>query len=178
MRLRSAVACFTAASCLIPILALAEPCRVTIGLVLPLTSNAASYGERAQRGAMIAQEASRDVCEASLKFGDSKFESATGLSAYRSLVQSSNIDAVITASSQVSIPVRDLAARDGVLQMAIFTSSNAFSKPSGSSFRICSRSSEEVAPLVDIVAQTLKAVAGALFLANDFGESVASDFKI
>jgi len=169
---------FIVAFCIFPIEALAQPCRVNIGLVLPLTGNAASYGERAQRGAFIAQEATRDMCEVSLKFGDSKFESASGLSAYRSLAQASSIDAVITGSSQVSIPIREVATRDGVLQIAIFTSSSSFSKPEGSSFRICPSSSEEVTPLVDLVTKTPRAVAGAIFLANDFGESVASDFKI
>jgi branched-chain amino acid transport system substrate-binding protein len=160
-----------------PASTLAEQCRVTIGLVLPLTGNAASYGERARRGATIAQESVRAICKVDLIYGDSRFESAAGVSAYRSLVQSSRVDAVITGSSMVSIPVREMAARDGILHMAIFTSANSFSKANGSSFRNCSSSSDDVAPLVDVVTKTLSAKAGAIFLANDFGEGIASDFK-
>lgn len=157
--------------------AVGESCKVTVGLVLPLTGNALSYGERAQRGALIARELVRDVCDVSLEFADSKWESAPGVTAYRLLVQRSKIDAIVTASSQVSIPIREMAARDGITQFAIFTATDAYSKPNSSSFRVCSRASDEVVPLVDVVAREPSPVVGALFLANDFGEAVTQEFS-
>jgi branched-chain amino acid transport system substrate-binding protein len=177
MRLCGALPCLITAWIAFPACLLAESCRISIGLVLPLTGNAASYGERAQRGATVAQEMVRDICDVSLVFGDSRFESSGGISAYRSLMQNTRINAVITGSSQVSIPIRDIAARDGIAQMAIFTSAESFSKPDSSSFRMSSRSHDEVLPLVDVVTQAPKPQVGAIFLANDFGEAVASDFK-
>ena len=157
--------------------ALGEPCRVTIGLILPLTGNASSYGERALKGAEVAKASMRGRCEVSLVTSDSKFESAPGVAAYRSLVLSNLLDGVVTASSQVSIPIREMASRDRIIQLAIFTAANSYSKLNGTSFRISSRSRDEVVPLVELVSRASNPKVGALVLANDFGEAISSDFK-
>lgn len=79
--------------------------EIKIGAILPLSGPVASFGKWAQNGMNIAIEDNTSNTKIVVFFEDSKFEGKTGLLAYQKLVATNNVDVIISAMSNVSIPI-------------------------------------------------------------------------
>ncbi len=106
---------------------------IKIGMVLPLTGARASIGEVAQQGALRALEdlvGSRRTAPSAIKlvFEDSQGDPAKGVAAYKKLVLD-GIKFVVTQNSNVSLAISPLVDKDKVIQLAITTTSERYSKP-------------------------------------------------
>ena len=91
-----------------------------VAVILPLTGEAAKYGEDALNGMLLAEEeikaSGREAPE--LIVGDSKGEPGTAVTVYQHTKAVSDIQACITILSGVSKAVAPIAARDGVFHFA------------------------------------------------------------
>src|SRR3989344_5089467 len=117
-----------------------------VGIILPLSGNAAFYGERTQYGIEIAREKiAKEFPDLDIEvyYGDSAYVPKEGLSAYKQLKDTKEIDAVITAASHVSLAIKPSVEEDGILQMAIFSSAGDYSSLNDLSFRTSTRNEIE-----------------------------------
>lgn len=147
---------------------------IKIGAILPLTGNAAYYGQVSQQGIEIAvQEFARENPNLSIElyYEDSAYTPKVGVDAYHKLRNVDGVDAVITAASHVSLAIQPLSTQDGILQMAIFSSAVAYTTPDDMSFRVTARSEIEDARLAEFITENGFERLGILYLNNDFGVS-------
>lgn len=127
--------------------------QTTIGLILPLTGPRASIGEDARAGALLALEALRSseaACPLNVSFEDSHGDPAAGISAFEKL-SASGVKIVVTQNSGVSLPISPLANARRIIQMAITTTSDAYSSPDDYTFRTNGGTVYEAATLADYI---------------------------
>ena len=146
--------------------------QVKIAVILPLSGSAAYYGEASMKGIELAKEELQNQfsnLELKVYYEDSLYTPKGGVDAYHKLIASEKIDAVITGASQVSLAVQPLAAKDGILQMAIFSSAEKYSTPDDISFRVSSRNEIEAEKIAEFVKGKDFESLGIVYLNNDFG---------
>lgn len=98
--------------------AIKEP--IKIGLILPLSGNAAPIGESAKNSAILAKESfgkTKNTYE--LIFEDDQADSKKTVSAFRKLVDVNNIKAVLTGFSGPGNAIAPLAEREHVIHFSI-----------------------------------------------------------
>lgn len=153
---------------------------VNIGIILPLSGNAAYYGGVSQRGADLALDRisiEYPDLEIELIYEDSQFLVPEAVSAYNRLSDIENIDAVITGASHISLAIKPLAEEDGILQMAVFSAADSYSSPNDLSFRTNPISSVDAVDLAKFVKDNGYEKVGIMYLQNDFGASYKDAFK-
>ncbi|HIH21570.1 MAG TPA: amino acid ABC transporter substrate-binding protein, partial [Candidatus Diapherotrites archaeon] len=146
--------------------------QVKIAVILPLSGSAAYYGEASMKGIELAKEELQNQfsnLELKVYYEDSLYTPKGGVDAYHKLIASEKIDAVITGASQVSLAVQPLAAKDGILQMAVFSSAEKYSTPNDISFRVSSRNEIEAEKIAEFVKGKDFESLGIVYLNNDFG---------
>ena len=165
-------------------LATAQDCQLNIGVILPLSGNAAEFGVKAKSGIGTAlglfdkkQNGESKSCSIKLYYEDSQWETAKGITAFRSLLSKYRIDAIITASSQVSLGVEPLAKQKNIPQFAIFSSTESYSSPNDLSFRLCPRAQDDLRPYNDWITKNKSKRFGILFIENEFGVGLQKEFK-
>ena len=154
--------------------------QFTIGAILPLSGNAAYYGEAAQKGINIArQRLEKEYPDIQIKivYDDSQYTPKGGITAYHALRNNNELDAVITAASQVSLAIQPLTKEDNVLQMAIFASADKYSAPNDLTFRVSARNEIEAGELVKFINKKGYKTLGMLYLNNEFGKGFAETLK-
>ena len=133
-----------------------SPKPVKIGLITPLTGPRASIGEDARQGVELAldtlgQSAEPALGRLQLIIEDSQGDPAKGVAAYKKLVLD-GVRFVLTQNSNVSLAVAPLVDRDGVIQLAITTTSEKYSTPNDNTFR----TNGPTKPEAQLMARTLK----------------------
>ena len=115
----------------------AELSPIQIGFILPLSGKRASVGKDARNGVTLALEHLNNDKTKRIQavFEDSQGDPAKGVSAYRKL-KAQGIKLIVTQNSNISLPISPLVNRNGVLQLAISTTSDRFSTPDDLTFRI------------------------------------------
>ncbi len=95
---------------------------IKIGMIIPLSGPAADYGVQMKGGAEIAkQELLKKGIDVNIVYEDSKVDPATGISAYRRLIDIENVDYMISAFTRVSLPLVEMSAKDKMpIIMTIF----------------------------------------------------------
>jgi branched-chain amino acid transport system substrate-binding protein len=152
-----------------------QPESVRVGMLLPLSGPAAYYGEQSKNGAEVALGELRILypkLNLHLDYQDTMFTSKGGLEAYKMLSSIGKPKAIITASSQVSNAVKPKAKKDGVLQMAIFAGTPAYSSPDDLSFRTSTRSEVEANYIASYIEQNYSKVV--VLTASNFEGAVAT----
>ena len=162
----------------------AQTCQLDIGVILPLSGNAAEFGVKAKSGIETSlelfnkkQNTETSSCNIKLFYEDSQWEAAKGITAFRSLLAKHKIDAIITASSQVSLGIEPLAKQKNIPQFAIFSSSESYSSPDDLSFRLCPRAQDDLRPYKDWIVKNKSMSFGILFIENEFGVGLQKEFK-
>ena len=149
--------------------------EVQIGVLLPLTGNAAYYGEASRRGIEIAKEEiqkSYPDFKLNIVYEDTQYTVQGGVAAYKKIQNTENIDAVITAASQVSLAVLPLTTQDNLLQMAIFSSTNKYSSPNDLSYRVSTKNDIEVSAIVEVIKKQEFKTLAIVYINNDFGVGI------
>ena len=135
-----------------------------VGFITPLTGARSSIGEDARRAAELAVEELRRAPEwregqIELMFQDSQGDPQIGVTAYKQLV-ARGVRFIITQNSNVSLPIAELVNHDKVLQLAISTTSDKYSRPDDLTFRMNGPTSGEAAMMASFIDGRLKAEAG------------------
>jgi branched-chain amino acid transport system substrate-binding protein len=146
----------------------AQAPRVKIGLITPLSGSRASIGEDAGQGADLAMEDLKSRGEFAngvleIVFEDSQGDPAKGVNAYKKLVME-GVKFIITQNSNVSLPIAPLANADGVIQLAITTTSDRYSTPNDFTFRTNGPTVPEALVMADFLDSRLKVEPGPLAL--------------
>src|SRR3989338_1742496 len=108
---------------------------VSIGVLLPLTTNTAAYGEDARQGIMLALEDKPVDLAANIFVEDHQADPKLALAAYEKLGAQTKLDAVISAMSPVSLALQPRLNEQHVIQMAVFSSTPDYSSIGDYSFR-------------------------------------------
>ncbi|MCK4918322.1 MAG: ABC transporter substrate-binding protein [Candidatus Pacebacteria bacterium] len=97
---------------------------IKIGVILPLTGDAASYGQTAQRGVELAVEKikNEDGIDVEVIFEDSQIDPAKAVSSLQKLINLDNIDYVLGFSSGETLAMCPISNLNEVILMTIGTS--------------------------------------------------------
>lgn len=153
---------------------------IKIGVILPLSGSAATYGDKSQKGIEIAlQELKKKYPNLDLYvyYEDSFYTAQGGVDAYQKLRSINSVDAVITGASQVSLSVLPLSTKDNILQMAIFSSNQKYTVPNDLSFRVSNKNEIETKKLANFLKEKGFKKLGILYLNNEFGVGFIDSLK-
>lgn len=154
-----------------------------IGVLFPLTGDAASYGEKGKRAidmavASINAEGGVNGRTVEVIYEDSRAEPKTGVSAMKKLVEIDKVPAVVgDIVSSVTLPVAPIAEKSRVVLMSPTSSAPAITDAGEYIYRIWPSDLAEGSALAEFaVTRGLKTVA-IFHLNNDYGLSIASIFS-
>ncbi|MBI2572457.1 ABC transporter substrate-binding protein [Candidatus Woesearchaeota archaeon] len=143
---------------------------LNIGMLLPLTTNVAAYGQDAQEGVMLALDEKPQDLTINLFIEDHQADPKVALSAYEKITIRTDLAAVITAMSPVSLALQPVLNQDHNLQMAVFSSTPDYTSLSDYSFRTTARAELENKAIVDyVISKYHYKSAAILYLNNDMG---------
>ena len=93
---------------------------IKIGIILPLSGNAAALGESARNAAILAKEKFKDTKNKyELIFEDDQADSKKTVSAFKKLVDVNQISAVITAFSGPGNAIAPLAQKEQIIHFSV-----------------------------------------------------------
>jgi len=157
--------------------------EVTIGAILPITGPASVLGEFVRNGIIVAAEeinAQGGINGRPLRviIEDSKNDPKEAISAYRKLVASERVSAVISSMSGVSSALVPLAESDRKILFATTVSASKFAAKSPWVFRLFISADIDAATAARFAHQKLNAkTAAILHVEDDMGKSFASVFE-
>jgi branched-chain amino acid transport system substrate-binding protein len=160
--------------------AVKDDSRFKVGVLLPLSGTAAYYGEVSKNGIEIAREelkAEYPDLDIEVVYEDSFYTPKGGVDGYNKLKNADNINAVITAASQVSLAVLPISNEDKVFQMAIFSSADKYTTKDDLSFRVSSRNEIEAAKVAEFIEDKNYKKIAIIYLNNDFGAGFKDSLK-
>lgn len=152
---------------------------IKIGVILPLTSSAANYGEQVKGGIDIAlKDVNKDGPKIEIVYEDNQFDPKLGLSAYEKLVKLQGIKYLITFGGNVCPYINPLAQKDQVVNFATGCNTLDFNDPLSYNFRFDVAESEASKAMITYIKTTLKPkTVGLIYLNNDWGTIVSKTVK-
>jgi len=139
-----------------------------IGVILPLTGEAASYGEQFKKG--IALNPSDNLFQ--LIFEDSKFEPTTALTAFHKLVDKDKVAALISFGGATCSVINAAAQKKSIVHIAAGCNTDSFKEAESFNFRLDVNeaiAAEKTAKYLKT--QSIKNVAF-VYVNNAWGESI------
>jgi branched-chain amino acid transport system substrate-binding protein len=107
--------------------------ELKVGVILPLTGNAASYGEQFKSGLELA---AKNYPSTTFIFEDSKFENATALTAFRKLVDIDHINALFSFGGATCEVLNSEAQQNKLLHFAAGCNTAKFNNSDSFNFRL------------------------------------------
>lgn len=152
---------------------------VRIGVILPMTGKAASYGEQVKSGIDIAlKDVNKDGQKVEIVYEDNQFDPKLGLSAYEKLTKFQNIKYLITFGGNVCPYINPLAQKDKVVNFATGCNTLDFKDQFSYNFRFDVAESEASKAVVNYVKETWSPkTVGLLYPNNDWGTIVSKTIK-
>jgi branched-chain amino acid transport system substrate-binding protein len=152
---------------------------IKIGVILPLTGNAANYGEQVKKGIDIAlKQINKDGNKIEVVYEDNQFDPKLGLSAYNKLVKVQGVKYLITFGGNVCPYINPLAQKDKIVNFATGCNTLDFNDDFSYNFRFDVSEREASKAIVSYLktSRNPKTVA-LLYLNNDWGSIVAKTIK-
>ena len=154
---------------------------IKIGALLPLSGNAANYGEGSREGIEIAKDDLKSKylnLNIQVVYEDSFYDPKRAVDGYRKLKDISNISAILTGGSQISSAVKNLSDKDNVLQMAIWSGAPSYSSGVHNfTFRVTSLADEHIPALVEYLDNHNYKKLALLYANNEFGVAFKESFE-
>ncbi len=151
------------------------PGAIEIGAILPLSGDAANYGEYSKEGISLAQS---DLAQKypdlklDIIYEDSRYSPKDGVAAYQKLTQTyTSLSAIIIGASFIAIPIKPLAEKDRVLQVAIWSSAPSYTSTHDLNFRTTLTADDTIPPILDFMKQKHLSRLAVLYANNEFGKS-------
>ncbi|NDE68130.1 hypothetical protein EB052_00825 [bacterium] len=151
-----------------------------IGDISSLSGNTAYIGESTMRGVEIGKAKAlieHPGISLNVYHEDSALMPKVGIDAYNKLRDANHMNALIVMGSNVSMAVKPLAAKDGMLFIAASTLANGFSSPDDLSARMTSKADIESVPAVDYLVSKHYSKLGIIYMQNEIGTSLDSSLK-
>jgi branched-chain amino acid transport system substrate-binding protein len=162
-----------------------EPASIEIGILLPLTGDAAQYGESMKKGIELAidevnQSHGIKGKKIILAYEDDRADPALGVSAFRKLVTINKVPAVIGgATSSVTLAVAPVAEKNKIVFLSPASSAPAITNAGDYIFRNCTSDVFDGMVMANYAVQELKLkMFGILYINNDFGLGLGNSFKV
>lgn len=153
-----------------------QTATITIGAILPLTGDAAAYGQSMRRGMELAS--SQLTCDLEILFEDSQADPKQAVSAYRKLRDVNRVSLILGPfTSGETLAVAPIAERDQTVIVATGASSPEVSEAGEYTFRIVTSDLYDA----DVVARYLAKELGAtrpaiLYINNAYGRGIHDAF--
>jgi branched-chain amino acid transport system substrate-binding protein len=151
--------------------------KIKIGIILPLTGDAASYGLSLKNG--IETGLVQDSAKVSLIYEDSKADSKIAVSAINKLVNVDKVELLLGpfTSSEV-LAVAPIAEKNKIVLIAPTASSPAITKAGDYIFRITPSDNFDGQIMANFLTKNLKLKnASVLYINNDYGIGVSTVFE-
>ena len=137
---------------------------VSIGAVLPLTGEAASYGTSLKKGLDLAL----DGCDVTIVYEDSKGEPKTAVSIVNKLISVDKVDILIgDMFTNTTMAIMPIAAKNGILLLTPTASSSELSEKGETTFRLYPSEKEEGEVLLSFYQKKFDGHKGAIIVVNE-----------
>lgn len=157
-----------------------EPEKIKIGAILPLTGDAAVYGERLKEGVELSKYffERQTKTKVNIQFEDSRLDPKEAVNAFYKLEQS-NIKFIIGPySSSEVLAIAPIAEKKHILILSPGASSPKITNAGDYIFRIVASDIYDGRVLAHFAKKDLKAVsAGIVYINNDYGFGINDTFK-
>jgi branched-chain amino acid transport system substrate-binding protein len=155
--------------------------EVKIGVLFPMTGDAASYGEKGKKAIELAIEeinAMKGGKKVSAIFEDSRAEAKTGVTSIQKLIEVDKVPVIVgDIVSAVTLAIAPIAEKGQVVVLAPTSSAPSITNAGQYIYRIWPSDLVEGTKIAEMAAQkNFKSVA-ILHLNNDYGSAIANIFK-
>ena len=155
-----------------------------VGVVLPLTGDAAAYGQSAQRAINLAFQNYNALHTSDGKsitpvFEDSRAEPAAGVAAARKLITSDRVPIIVGGmASSVTLAIAPIANQDSVVLLSPASSAPSITKAGEYVFRVCASDDIEGRQLAEFAINHFKGHEAAIaYINNDYGVGIKDVFS-
>jgi branched-chain amino acid transport system substrate-binding protein len=154
---------------------------VKIGAILPLTGDAAQYGQSGKEGLLIAQEEIKEK-NPDFKFEiiveDDKGNKNDGISAVNKLITKDNVHSIIGAMvSGVSEVIAPIVEKNKVVLMSPTSTKSSLTEAGDYFFRVCVADNFEAKSMTDFINKNYKnKKIGVVYINNAYGVGLSSNF--
>lgn len=142
--------------------------RPRVGVILPLTGEAASYGGQFKSGMMTNPHSS----ELDLHFEDSKFDSTAAIGAFHKLLDVDHVDALVSFGGATCEVLNQAAQARGLLHLAAGCNTAEFNKEGSTSFRLDVDESIAAAKTVDYFKEKKFQKVALVYVNNSWGQTI------
>ncbi|GEM_PF-5147448 len=153
---------------------------IKIGVIAPLTGNAATYGEQLKKGIDIAltQIKKENGAQLDVIFADNQFDPKIGLTAYEKLVNFEKVKYLISFGGNVCPVINPRAQKDKIVNFATGCNTLSFMEPFSYNFRFDVSEAAASKALMDYASAKLQTKKLALlYVNNDWGSIVSQTIK-
>jgi len=160
-----------------------KPQEIKIGVLFPLTGDAASYGEKGKKAIDMAidelnKEGSIHGTKVVAIYEDSRAEPKTGVAAMNKLINIDHVPAVVgDIVSAVTLPVAPIAEKNKVILLSPTSSAPAITNAGEFIYRIWPSDLAEGKALAEFARNHAYRRTAILHLNNDYGLAIAEIFK-
>ncbi len=148
--------------------------QLEAAIIIPLTGAASSVGEDFLNGMLLAKEELKS--NVLLHIEDSQTNPKEALNAAKKILESKNIDVLVSVMSITANVITPLAEQYNIPQIASVVSDDDFTEKSINNFRLFTRASED-AKLAAEFASRQKLKLSTLTILDDYGKSIKEHFK-
>lgn len=157
---------------------------ITIGAVLPLTGDTASYGKAAQRGIDLALGNNRNAQSLHtapaihVLYEDDQGQASKAISAMQKLISVDKVPVVMgSAGSSVTLAMCPIANREKVVLITPISSSKELSEKGGAFFfRVCPSDVVQASLMADWILEEGHRRVGVIFVNNSWGQGLQEEF--
>jgi len=158
-----------------------EDGRVTIGAILPLTGDAAAWGEQARNGIRLAVDQFNDAhddLEVSVNYQDTKANPTDAVSAVNSLIRSEDVPAILGGmTSATTLAAAPVSERNGVVLLSPVASSPELTDAGKFIYRIWPPDIFEANFAANWLLKNSYDSLGVVYLNDDFGVPLKNAFR-
>ena len=152
-----------------------QPKKIKVAVVIPLTGAVAFTGEDFLNGMLLAKDKINSNVE--LYIEDSQSNAKDGISAARKILDTEDIDVVVSLQSAVVVPLVGIADEYNKPLIATAISQNEFTQKSKNAFRIFPSAGQEAALQADFANKKGFKRVSLLTISDEYGASMKEQFK-
>ncbi len=153
---------------------------IKIGALIPLTGIAAAIGEENRQGIELAvKDLKIKYPELNLEvyYEDTAYDPKTALSVYERVRSLHNVSAVISGGTKISGPLKEVADRDRVVQMAIWSAAREYSETHDLNYRTTPLSDDNAPVLLEYMKEKNLKKLAVFYPIDDFGVTYKEAFE-
>lgn len=149
--------------------------KLEVAVVIPLTGAVSENGQNFINGLMLAKEKLNSDID--LYIEDSQSNAKDGVTACKKLLDTQNIDIIISLQSAVVMPILNLADQYNKPLLATLISQNEFTQKSKNAFRLFTSAEQEAGLMADFANKKGFKKVSIITVNDEYGQSMKKYFK-